>query len=74
MSTKEALIVQTIHPSVGYSVHVETWDERGHDNTGWRHQAPLSAEGAAAVIEAERRWYEVHGYDVEVTDRAISLS
>lgn len=72
--SKEAIIVRTIHPSRGYSVHVETWDERGHDNTGWRHRDLLSAPGATAVVEAERHYYQVHGYDVEVTDSEVSLA
>ena len=74
MSTKQALIVRTIHPSQGFSVSVETWDDGGHDNLGWRHRELLSTKAAAAVVEAERHYYEVHGYDVEIAHREASLA
>ncbi|WP_375274359.1 hypothetical protein [Methylorubrum thiocyanatum] len=67
MSTKEALIVWTLKPSVGYVVHVETWDERGHDHSG--HTRPMSAERTSAYVASERAALERRGYDVEVTDR-----
>ncbi len=34
ITTKQALIIKTIHPSHGFSVSLETWDERGHDHHG----------------------------------------
>ncbi|MGW9820508.1 hypothetical protein ACUXK4_003079 [Methylorubrum extorquens] len=73
-ATKEALIVRTIHPSLGYSVHVETWDENGHDNLGWRHRELLTTQGAADLVASERSDLERRGYDVEVTDREVSAS
>lgn len=68
MNTKSALIVRTIHPSQGYSVAVETWDERGHDSLGWRHRDLLSVQGSADLVASERRDLERRGYDVEVAD------
>ncbi len=69
MSTKQALITRTIHPSQGYSVSVETWDERGHDHRCWRRRELLTTQGAADLVASERRDLERRGYDVEVTDR-----
>ncbi|WP_342163130.1 hypothetical protein [Methylobacterium sp. SD21] len=74
MTTKTALIIKTIHPSHGYSVSLETWDERGHDHHGWRHRDLLNAERASALVADERRDLERDGYDVEVTNREASAA
>ncbi|SOR30657.1 protein of unknown function [Methylorubrum extorquens] len=74
MSTKEALIVRTLHPSCGYSVSVETWDERGHDYLGWRHRDLLGAEHASALVDSERKRLERDGYDVEIDNREASAA
>ncbi|UYW28342.1 hypothetical protein OKC48_07455 [Methylorubrum extorquens] len=74
IAKKEALIVRTLTPSVGYAVHVETWDERGHDNTGWTHRELLNAQRASDEVVSLRSEYECRGYDVDVTDREVSAS
>ncbi|MGW9821992.1 hypothetical protein [Methylorubrum extorquens] len=74
MTTKEALIVRTLTPSVGYAVSVETWDERGHDNTGWTHRELLNAAQASDEVVRLRSEYERRGYDVDVADREASAA